>query len=63
MYDIIGDVHGHADALEALLTRHGYVSHGRGYRHAERETRGSLVFSENLFVAPVAIDYCHNAFI
>lgn len=29
----------------------------------QRETRGSLVFSENLFVAPVAIDYCHNAFI
>lgn len=37
MYDIIGDVHGHADALEALLTRHGYVSHGRGYRHPERK--------------------------
>jgi hypothetical protein len=37
MYDIIGDVHGHAEALEALLTRHGYVSHGRGYRHPERK--------------------------
>ena len=36
MYDIIGDVHGHAEALEALLKRHGYAPNGRGYRHPER---------------------------
>ena len=35
-YDIIGDVHGHADALGALLERMSYV-HSRGaYRHPSR---------------------------
>jgi hypothetical protein len=31
-YDIVGDVHGHADKLEGLLRKMGYVPHGRGYR-------------------------------
>ena len=31
-YDIIGDIHGHADKLEALLQHLGYVPAGRGYR-------------------------------
>lgn len=31
-YDLIGDVHGHADKLEALLQHMGYVPQGRGYR-------------------------------
>lgn len=31
-YDLIGDIHGHADKLEALLQHMGYVSQGRGYR-------------------------------
>ncbi|MDE2267789.1 MAG: metallophosphoesterase [Betaproteobacteria bacterium] len=31
-YDLIGDIHGHADKLEALLQHMGYVPHGRGYR-------------------------------
>ncbi len=30
-YDIIGDIHGHADKLEALLKRMGYAAKGRGY--------------------------------
>ena len=35
-YDIIGDVHGHADALSALLDKMGYV-HSRGaFRHPSR---------------------------
>jgi hypothetical protein len=35
-YDIIGDLHGHADALSALLQRMGYV-HARGaWRHPSR---------------------------
>src|SRR5262249_47901692 len=36
-YDIIGDVHGHSDKLEALLVALGY-QHRRGvYRHPERQ--------------------------
>ena len=35
-YDIIGNVHGHAGALQALLERMGYV-HSRGaWRHPSR---------------------------
>lgn len=37
MYDIIGDIHGHADELKDLLTDLGYSRHGRGFRHAERK--------------------------
>lgn len=32
-YDIIGDMHGHADALEALLKRLGYHERDGAYRH------------------------------
>lgn len=31
-YDVIGDIHGHADKLEELLNRMGYVQTGSGYR-------------------------------
>lgn len=34
-YDIIGDIHGHADKLEALLRKMGYVAQGRGYKAPE----------------------------
>jgi hypothetical protein len=36
-YDIIGDIHGHALELRALLSDMGYGRHGRGYRHPERK--------------------------
>lgn len=36
MYDIIGDIHGHADQLEQLLIHLGYEPDGRGYRHPDR---------------------------
>lgn len=32
-YDIIGDIHGHADVLEALLLRLSYTKHGDIYQH------------------------------
>ena len=32
-YDIIGDIHGHADALEQLLQKMGYVRKGGVYMH------------------------------
>ena len=32
-YDIIGDIHGHADELEALLSRLGYLEIAGRYRH------------------------------
>jgi hypothetical protein len=37
MYDIIGDIHGHADALEQLLRELGYHQAGGVYRHADRQ--------------------------
>ena len=36
MYDLIGDIHGHADALERLLKILGYTRRQRVYRHPER---------------------------
>lgn len=35
-YDIIGDIHGQADKLDALLTRLGYSRSGGAWRHGER---------------------------
>jgi len=35
-YDIIGDIHGHASELQALLLDLGYSRHGRGFRHPNR---------------------------
>jgi hypothetical protein len=37
MYDLIGDIHGHADALEALLRELGYRQTDGVYRHADRQ--------------------------
>ena len=37
MYDLIGDVHGHADQLEALLNKLGYERINGVYRHSERK--------------------------
>jgi len=36
-YDIIGDIHGHADALRALLAKLGYEENGGFYGHPERK--------------------------
>jgi calcineurin-like phosphoesterase family protein len=36
-YDIIGDIHGHAAALKALLTELGYCERGGAWRHPERQ--------------------------
>ena len=36
MYDIIGDIHGHADKLEALLSNMGYEEVNGVYQHPER---------------------------
>ena len=35
-YDIIGDIHGHAAALTALLRKMGYREHGGAWRHPDR---------------------------
>lgn len=35
-YDIIGDIHGCADQLEALLTKLGYSNDGDAHKHPER---------------------------
>ncbi len=37
MYDIIGDVHGHAPLLKKLLTELGYIKTETGYIHPERK--------------------------
>lgn len=36
-YDIIGDIHGHADALIALLRKLGYHERNGAWRHPERQ--------------------------
>lgn len=36
MYDLIGDIHGHADELEALLKKLGYTQKNKAYVHPER---------------------------
>jgi hypothetical protein len=36
-YDIIGDIHGQADKLEALLRKLGYKEGKEGWRHPERQ--------------------------
>ena len=35
-YDVIGDVHGHVEQLEALLRRLGYAERGGAWRHDDR---------------------------
>jgi hypothetical protein len=37
MYDLIGDIHGHADALQKLLRELGYAKQKGVYRHPERQ--------------------------
>lgn len=37
MYDLIGDTHGHADALQRLLDQLGYARQNGIYRHPERQ--------------------------
>ena len=36
-YDVIGDIHGHADALAALLSDLGYRERGGAWRHPDRQ--------------------------
>jgi len=35
-YDLIGDIHGHADELKALLEHMGYIHNGKYYSHPTR---------------------------
>lgn len=44
-YDIVGDIHGEAEKLEALLVQLGYVAKGRGYK---APTDRQLVFVGDL---------------
>jgi hypothetical protein len=37
MYDLIGDIHGHADDLQQLLGKLGYARRSGAYRHPERQ--------------------------
>ncbi len=37
MYDLIGDIHGHADHLEALLLKMGYTIKNGSYAHPDRK--------------------------
>jgi hypothetical protein len=36
--DLIGDIHGHADELKALLKKLGYRQHGGSYKHDDGRT-------------------------
>ena len=33
-FDVIGDIHGHAQELKALLSELGYSRHGSGYKRS-----------------------------
>lgn len=37
MYDIVGDIHGHAELLKKMLTGWGYIKSPGGYYHPERK--------------------------
>jgi hypothetical protein len=37
MYDIIGDIHGHADELKVLLAKLDYKQHGNSFQHDHRK--------------------------
>lgn len=37
MYDLIGDIHGHADALKDLLNKMGYTRKSGAFRHPDRK--------------------------
>ena len=37
LYDLIGDIHGHADTLERLLKQLGYSRHHGVYGHSDRQ--------------------------
>jgi hypothetical protein len=37
MYDLVGDIHGHTDALQKLLKKLGYARQKGVYRHPERQ--------------------------
>lgn len=37
MYDVIGDIHGHASRLKSLLTKLGYFEHDGVWSHPERQ--------------------------
>ena len=37
MYDLIGDIHGYADKLEALLEKMAYAKMNSVYKHPERK--------------------------
>lgn len=37
MYDIIGDIHGHAEELKALLAKMGDARRGEGFAHPSRQ--------------------------
>lgn len=41
-YDLIGDIHGHADSLKALLARLGYERNGTSWSHPEGRKVGFL---------------------
>lgn len=61
-YDVIGDVHGHAAALEKLLSAMGYVCRDGVYAHSERIAIfvGDYVDrgSENLRSCRIIMDMC-----
>lgn len=67
MYDFIGDIHGHSEALEALLKKLDYHKTAGVYRHPERkvifvgdfvdrgpDSRGALTLARNMCEADMA---------
>jgi hypothetical protein len=67
MYDLIGDIHGHADALQELLSKLGYARHKGAYRHPDRQAiflgdfidRGPKILETLEIVRPMIA--CHAA--
>ena len=55
MYDLIGDIHGHATELKQLLQKLGYTLEEGGYRHPERK----VIFLGDFIDRGTAVSYTH----
>ena len=59
-YDVIGDIHGQADKLEALLQHMGYRPHDGAWRHPSRTPTRATRQPTNLRVSRLHRTRAHS---